>query len=78
MKKKCDMSRPCSEKSWSEPTALNLWNPGCPEYDLYEKTKILQSPGSKLKLGAMKHQALLKHRGGYKMQVRGILVTVPW
>ena len=31
----------CSlRKSWREPIALNLWNPGFPAYGFYEKTMI--------------------------------------
>ena len=31
--------RLCSKKNLREPSALELWNPGCPTYDFYEKTK---------------------------------------
>ena len=30
----------CPKKNWRESSALNLWNPGCPVYDFYEKSKI--------------------------------------
>ena len=33
-------SRLCSNKIWWDPGALNLWNPGYPAYDSYEKVKI--------------------------------------
>ena len=79
MKKKCDMSRLCSEKSWSEPTALNLWNPGCPEYDLYEKTKIFQFTQEQIKVrchetpGTVKAQGRVQNAGernsGYSAMV---------
>ena len=32
--------RLCSKKNLREPSALELWNPGHPTNDLYEKTKI--------------------------------------
>ena len=33
--------------NWKEHSALNLWNPGYPAYDFYEKNKIFQSPRNK-------------------------------
>ena len=43
-----------SEKKWRGPSSLNLWNPGCPEHDFYEKNK--------LHVGARGHdQAPLEH-----------------
>ena len=32
--------RLCSKENWREPSALKLYNLGCPAYDLHEKTKI--------------------------------------
>ena len=34
-----DYPRLCSKKNLTEPSALELWNPRCPTYDFYEKTK---------------------------------------
>ena len=36
-----------SKENWSEPSALNLENLGCPAYDLYENSKIFYGPESK-------------------------------
>ena len=33
-------SRLCFKKNWRKPSALSLWNPRRPAYDLYEKSKI--------------------------------------
>ena len=33
-------SKAVLEEKLKEPSALNLWNPVCPAYDLYEKAKI--------------------------------------
>ena len=27
----------CPKKNWRESSDLNMWNPGCPAYDFYEK-----------------------------------------
>ena len=43
----CGCSRLCSKENWREPSALKLYNLGCPAYDLYEKSKIFWSPESK-------------------------------
>ena len=32
-------TRLCPKKNWREASALNLWNPGWPVYDFYEKSK---------------------------------------
>ena len=31
-------ARLCSKKNWRKPSALNLWNSGCPAYDFYHYT----------------------------------------
>ena len=33
-------SRLCSKENSKEPSALNLWNPGYPAYDLYDNTEL--------------------------------------
>ena len=33
-------TRLCSKKNWRKPSVVNLWNLGCPAYDLYEKRLI--------------------------------------
>ena len=36
----CTCTRLCSMRNWREPSAVNLWNPRHPAYDLSEKSKI--------------------------------------
>ena len=40
-------ARLCSNKNWRKPSALNLWNSGCPAYDFYKKGKLFWLPARK-------------------------------
>lgn len=55
------LTRLCSKENSMEPSALKVWNPGCPHnYVLYEKTKFKNSwVAQKQKQGTRGHWVLL-------------------
>ena len=54
-------SRLCSENNCKEPSALYMLNPGCPAYNLSERTEIFKFfMGAKV-AGTKGHWALLEH-----------------
>ena len=54
------LARLWSKKYWSEPSALNLWNPGYPEYALYKKIEKF-STCQEQKLDSMGLRVLWEH-----------------
>lgn len=48
----------CSTKNCSEPSALNLWDPGCPENDFMQKWRLSSCPQAK---SARSYSTLLAH-----------------
>ena len=53
-------SRLYSNKNWRGPSALNLWNPGCPAYAFSEKKNWDFLVAWEKKLGARAHWVLLE------------------
>ena len=68
--------RLCSKKNLREPSTLELWNPGRPTFDLYEKLRFFSHPGAKL--GARGHQALLEYSLATKRCLLHIVGTSLW